>query len=235
MLQLGFVHLFADDLLQAAVARQAEEIPLLDTSTDAIGGVVAPAQVENLPMLGRNSNSLMVLEPGVVATRQTTANPVLETHYQFFSINGSRPNQSQFLLDGGDDTNLGFNGPEYTPGVEEVQEYRIQTSNFSAEYGNSAARAGSFVKILALHFCDEGNVAIGATVAASQVWVGGQRRILACLPFGSVDIFAIRQSEIGRQWCTALIWQIEWRRRRKLRSIFCAWHTVSSQAVDRSR
>jgi hypothetical protein len=115
-----------------------EEAPLLDTSTDAIGGVVAPAQVENLPMLGRNSNSLMVLEPGVVATRQTTANPVLETHYQFFSINGSRPNQSQFLLDGGNDTNLGFNGPEYTPGVEEVQEYRIQTSNFSAEYGNSA-------------------------------------------------------------------------------------------------
>jgi hypothetical protein len=116
----------------------SEATPLLDTSTDAIGGVVAPEQVENLPMLGRNSNSLMVLEPGVVATRQTTANPVLETHYQFFSINGSRPNQSQFLLDGGNDTNLGFNGPEYTPGVEEVQEYRIQTSNFSAEYGNSA-------------------------------------------------------------------------------------------------
>lgn len=115
-----------------------EEIPLLDTSTDAIGGVVSPAQVENLPMLGRNSNSLIVLEPGVVATRQTTANPVLESHYQFFSINGSRPNQSQFLLDGGNDSNLAFNGPEYTPGVEEVQEYRIQTSNFSAEYGNSA-------------------------------------------------------------------------------------------------
>jgi hypothetical protein len=115
-----------------------EEVPLLDTSTDAIGGVVSPAQVENLPMLGRNSNSLMVLEPGVVATRQTTANPVLESHYQFFSINGSRPDQSQFLLDGGNDTNLAFNGPEYTPGVEEVQEYRIQTSNFSAEYGNSA-------------------------------------------------------------------------------------------------
>jgi hypothetical protein len=115
-----------------------DEIPLLDTSTDAIGGVVSPQQVENLPMLGRNSNSLMVLEPGVVATRQTTANPVLESHYQFFSINGSRPDQSQFLLDGGNDTNLAFNGPEYTPGVEEVQEYRIQTSNFSAAYGNSA-------------------------------------------------------------------------------------------------
>jgi len=114
------------------------EEPLLDTSTAAIGGVVTPEQIENLPILGRNSNALMVLEPGVVATRQTTSAPVLESHYQFFSINGSRPDQSQFVLDGGNDTNLAFNGPEYTPGVEEVQEYRIQTSNFSAEYGNTA-------------------------------------------------------------------------------------------------
>jgi hypothetical protein len=108
-----------------------DEVQLLDTSTDAIGGVVSPAQVENLPMLGRNSNSLMVLEPGVVATRQTPANPVLESHYQFFSINGSRPDQSQFLLDGGNDTNLAFNGPEYTPGVEEVQESLLSKTAFS--------------------------------------------------------------------------------------------------------
>ena len=112
--------------------------PLLDVSNDAIGGVVEPAQVENLPMLGRNSNALMVLEPGVVSTRQTTDNPVLESHYQFFSINGSRPDQSKFTLDGGNDTNLAFNGPEYTPQVEEVQEYRIETSNFGAETGNAA-------------------------------------------------------------------------------------------------
>lgn len=116
----------------------SDEAPLLDVSSDAIGGVVEPAQVENLPMLGRNSNALMVLEPGVVSTRQTTNNPVLESHYQFFSINGSRPDQSKFTLDGGNDTNLAFNGPEYTPQVEEVQEYRIETSNFGAETGNAA-------------------------------------------------------------------------------------------------
>ena len=119
--------------------------PLLNISSDAIGGVVEPAQVENLPMLGRNSNALMVLEPGVVSTRQTTDNPVLESHYQFFSMNGSRPDQSKFTLDGGNDTNLAFNGPEYTPQVEEVQEYRTQTSSFGAETGNSA---GGIVNIV---------------------------------------------------------------------------------------
>jgi hypothetical protein len=111
--------------------------PLLDASSSAIGGVVTPEKVEDLPMLGRNSNALMTLVPGVRATRATTVNPVLESHYQFFSINGSRPNQSQFMLNGGNNTNLTFNGPEYSPQVEEVQEFRIQTSNFSAEYANS--------------------------------------------------------------------------------------------------
>jgi hypothetical protein len=115
----------------------SETAPLLDASSNAIGGVVTPEKVEDLPMLGRNSNALMTLVPGVRATRATTVNPVLESHYQFFSINGSRPNQSQFILDGGNNTNLTFNGPEYSPQVEEVQEFKIQTSSFSAEYANS--------------------------------------------------------------------------------------------------
>jgi hypothetical protein len=115
----------------------SDAAPLLDAGTGAVGGVVTPEKVEDLPMLGRNSNALVTLVPGVRATRQTTVNPVLESHYQFFSINGSRPNQSQFMLDGGNNTNLTFNGPEYSPQVEEVQEFRIQTSNFSAEFANS--------------------------------------------------------------------------------------------------
>src|SRR5579875_617063 len=119
--------------------------PLLDTSSNAIGGVITPEKVENLPMLGRNSNALMTLVPGVRATRATTVNPVLESHYQFFSINGSRPNQSQFTFDGGNNTNLTFNGPEYSPQVEEVEEFRIQTSNYSAEYKSTG---GGVINVL---------------------------------------------------------------------------------------
>jgi carboxypeptidase family protein len=114
-----------------------DSAPLLDSGSNAIGGLVTSEKVEDVPLLGRNSNALVTLVPGVRATRQTTVNPVLESHYQFFSINGSRPNQNQFMLDGGNNTNLTFNGPEYSPQVEEVQEFRIQTSSFSAEYANS--------------------------------------------------------------------------------------------------
>ena len=62
--------------------------PLLDTGTAAMGGVVAPDKVENLPMKGRNSMAFMLLIPGVRVTRATTNQAVLESHYQFFSVNG---------------------------------------------------------------------------------------------------------------------------------------------------
>ena len=111
--------------------------PLLDVSTNVIGGVVTPVQIENEPVKGRNSNAFMMLEPGVRVPRVTMSQPVLESHYQFFSINGSLPQQNQFFVDGANDNNVGYNGPEYTPQVESLEEYRVQTNNYSAEYGSA--------------------------------------------------------------------------------------------------
>lgn len=110
--------------------------PLLDATTNAIGGVVSSDKIANLPMKGRNSNAFMLVEPGVRMPRGTMNQPVLESHFQFFSINGGRPGQNQFLLDGGNDNDVGYNGPEYTASVDAVQEYRVQTNNYSAEYAN---------------------------------------------------------------------------------------------------
>ena len=89
-------------------------------------------------MKGRNSNAFMMLEPGVRVPRVTMNQPVLESHFQFFSINGGSPRQNQFVLDGGNNNDVGFNGPEYSPQVEAVQEFRVQTNNYSAEYANVA-------------------------------------------------------------------------------------------------
>jgi hypothetical protein len=130
-----------DIALQVGEATESVDVtdtaPLLDSGTNAIGGLVSSEKVENLPLKGRNSSAFMMLVPGVRATRATTNQPVLESHYQFFSVNGSRPNQNQFTLDGGNNTNLGFNSPEYSAQVEAVEEFRVQTSNFSAEYANA--------------------------------------------------------------------------------------------------
>ena len=112
--------------------------PLLDASTNAMGGVVSADKIENLPIKGRNSNAFMVLAPGVRVPRVTLNQPVLESHFQFFSINGANPRQNAFVLDGGNNNDVGFNGPEYSPQVDSVQEMRVQTNNYSAEYANVA-------------------------------------------------------------------------------------------------
>ncbi len=115
-----------------------DQAPLLDTGSNAIGKRVDSGRIERLPMKGRNTNSLLMLVPGIRASRASMTQPVPESHYQFFSINGSRPNQSQFIHDGSNNRNLTFDGPEYSAQVEAVEEFRLQTSNFSAEYSNSA-------------------------------------------------------------------------------------------------
>jgi hypothetical protein len=129
-----------DFQLSVGALTQSVEIsataPLLDASSNVIGGVVSSDKIENDPMKGRNSSAFMSLVPGVVVPRGTSSQPVLESHYQFFSISGGRPGQNEFLLDGGNDNDVGYNGPEYTASVESVQEFRVQTNNFSAEYAN---------------------------------------------------------------------------------------------------
>lgn len=112
--------------------------PLLDASSNVIGGVLTTEKIENEPVKGRNSNAFMLLEPGARVPRVTTNQPVLESHYQFFSINGGLPYQNLFLLDGANNNNVEFNGPEYTPPVDSLEEYRVQTSNYSAQYGGAA-------------------------------------------------------------------------------------------------
>ena len=112
--------------------------PLLDAGTNAMGGVVSSDKVANVPMKGRNSSAFMALVPGVKMPAVTMNQPVFESHFQFFSINGSRPGQNQFVLDGANNNNVGFNGPEYSAQLESVQEFKVQTNNFSAEYSNSA-------------------------------------------------------------------------------------------------
>ena len=60
--------------------------PLLDTTTNVIGAVVSRDKVENLPLKGRNASVFLELTPGVRLHRSTLNQPVVESHWQFFSI-----------------------------------------------------------------------------------------------------------------------------------------------------
>lgn len=113
------------------------QAPLLDSGSATLGHLIENNSILMLPVNGRNSYSFAALVPGVRAPRGFTQ--VSQNIYfdQFISINGSRPNQNSFLLDGGVNSTSSFNGPSFFPSIDLVQEYKVQTNNFSAEFSDT--------------------------------------------------------------------------------------------------
>ena len=114
------------------------ESATVETSTSSLGSVIGNQTITQLPLNGRNSYSFAQLVPGVRASQGFGQVAYGMYNDQFVSINGSRPNQNAFLLDGGENSETAFNGPGYFPNVDLVQEYKVQTNNFSAEFANAA-------------------------------------------------------------------------------------------------
>ena len=122
-----------------------DEPPLLDTQTSSLGQVIGNESVDNLPLNGRNAYGFAALVPGVIAPYGFTQTAFDEYNDQFISINGSRPNQNMFLLDGGINSEPAFTGPGYFPSVDLVDQYKVQTSNFSAEFSHTG---GGLVNVI---------------------------------------------------------------------------------------
>jgi outer membrane receptor protein involved in Fe transport len=114
------------------------EAPPLESENAALGHIVENQRIINLPLNGRNSYSFAALVPGVRASAGFSQVAYGMYNDQFVSINGSRPNQNSFLLDGGANSEPAFNGPAIFPSVDSVDQYKVQTNNFSAEFAHAA-------------------------------------------------------------------------------------------------
>jgi len=110
--------------------------PLLETETSELGQVVNNRQVVNLPLNGRNFAQLALLTAGTTPSEPGARD---EGGYGF-SANGGRSLQNNFLLDGVDNnsnlTDL-LNETNYViqPSVDAIQEFKVQTNAYSAEFG----------------------------------------------------------------------------------------------------
>ncbi len=93
--------------------------------------VIDSAEIENLPLQGRDVYTLLVTQPGVTSDSATGRGLGL-------SVDGQRPSSSNYLLDGLENDNYLITGPLATVAPEAIQEYRISTNNFSAEYGRTS-------------------------------------------------------------------------------------------------
>jgi hypothetical protein len=112
------------------------ESPLIESTTAAVGQVIDTQSIVNLPLNQRNAYSLVFLAPGVngnVGTAYNSAN---------ISINGGRPGTTDILVDG-IPSSPGLANPiqgfAVFPSVDSVQEFKVQTNSYSAEFGRSGS------------------------------------------------------------------------------------------------
>ena len=126
---------------QAETVEVTAATPVLQTQDASVGQVVDERSVNNLPLNGRNFTFLAQLVQGVNSPQSDTRGNAASGA---FSANGFRPAQNNYMLDGIDnnsDTVDFLNGTNYVvlPPVDAIQEFKVQTTDFSAEYGRSGA------------------------------------------------------------------------------------------------
>ena len=109
----------------------------VETINPTLGSTVSDRAVQDMPLNGRNALDLALLQPGVLPA-DNPANASGGTRGMQFSIGGGRSDSNTFVLDGGLNNDLLDNGVVYNPNPDSIQEFKVLTSNFTAEYGRSS-------------------------------------------------------------------------------------------------
>jgi hypothetical protein len=118
------------------------DAPLVNTSTAAVGGLIAREQMADLPLNSRDFSQLITLQPGTVQHRgDPGAGNAAGAQGARISISGARPSSNRFVLDGTEIQTAHGQLPSgvggVTLGLEAVQEFQVLTSSYSAQRGRS--------------------------------------------------------------------------------------------------
>jgi Carboxypeptidase regulatory-like domain len=124
------------------------EVPLLNTGNSTLGRTVSNVEIDNLPLVDRNVYTLLDLTPGVQNNNNSgiggnggVINP-LGYPEQHVKINGSSDSgvgQVAYYLDGGSNMTGVRNTGNPLPNPDAIREFRVDTNNFSAQYGRNSA------------------------------------------------------------------------------------------------
>ena len=138
-LELGDV----SETVQVAADSAGETV---NTTSGEVARVVDKRQVQNLALNGRNYMQLVTLVPGAAILDEDQLALTTSLSISQASINGNRPNYNSLSVDGGFNMDSGSNNSQVNNvGVDFIEEVKIQTSNFSAEYGRNAGAAVNIV------------------------------------------------------------------------------------------
>ena len=119
-----------------------ERVPLVEAETSSLGRVVSQRDVVDLPLNKRNFSQLVTLVPGASfgaagaigsGTRPDDPRPA-----SAFFVNGTRDSSNLYLIDGIDNYDRIHTTVAIKPSIDAVQEFKVQTSLYSAEFGRNA-------------------------------------------------------------------------------------------------
>jgi hypothetical protein len=108
--------------------------PVLQTDSSSLGDVIDQKNVSTLPLNQRNFVSFTYLVPGVQLASEGSID---STQGLALSVNGARETANNFLIDGIDDNDLVINQYAAIPSLDAVQEFKVQSGNYTAQYGRS--------------------------------------------------------------------------------------------------
>ncbi len=128
------------------VVEVTSEAPLVDTTTTQLGAVADARSVSQLPLNSRDTYQFLQLQPGVMSTVGSSNSVVYgSSNAGAVSVNGGRGRSNNFSVNGGDANDQFVNLPTVQPSPDSIEEFRVLTNTFDAEYGRNS---GSVVNVV---------------------------------------------------------------------------------------
>jgi hypothetical protein len=124
------------------VSVSTSDAPLLQTESGSLGDQINTKQVEDMPLNGRNTLNLMELAPGVVPQGNTQTGVAMNqgtgtgsVAWGNYQIGGGMPTQASIFIDGSPTMIMQKNSAALVPTADTIQEFQVQTSGVSPEFG----------------------------------------------------------------------------------------------------
>ena len=141
------------------VSQHVEVVGAVETlrTTDAsLGEVIEPVLTKELPLNGRHLLALALLAPSAhdgSGAQTGGTNPLYWRPQQnsALSVGGNRPNANYFLLDGSINTDPTFNTQSFSPSPDAVEEFKVETGSYSAEFGGAGGAQVNIVTKAGTH------------------------------------------------------------------------------------
>ncbi len=109
-------------------------VSLLQSELASIGAVIDRDKVVTMPLNGLEFQQLALLVPGAVPPAQGSS----LSFRGGFNVAGARESANYFLLDGIDNNNSAANQYTFRPSIDLIEEFKVQTNSYSAEFGRGA-------------------------------------------------------------------------------------------------